>query len=79
VGGQSPLIEYCFSAGGNCANIIIKWIDPAKMSGHVPIYSFTLGDVADALFRAKNRGLGVRVVLERERQNEQDSGHRTTR
>jgi len=65
---QSPeeLIQYCFSPGGNCANIIIYWVQRANKSIHVLIYSFTLNAIAEALILARSRGVDVKVVMERE-------------
>jgi len=59
------LIEYAFSSGGNCAGVVIKWIGKANSSIHVMIYSFTLDNVRDALIQAKNRGVDVKVVMEK--------------
>jgi phosphatidylserine/phosphatidylglycerophosphate/cardiolipin synthase-like enzyme len=63
-GAQTQLVEYCFSPKGNCANILVKWINQASKSVHVLIYSFTLDKVRDALIQAKNRGVDVKVVMD---------------
>jgi len=57
--------EVCFSPGNNCAAIVIQWINQAKTSIHVLMFTFTLQSIANVLIEAKNRGLDVRVVLER--------------
>ncbi|MCX8203204.1 MAG: phospholipase D family protein [Nitrososphaeria archaeon] len=57
----------------NCASVIIDLIDRANRSVLVAIYSFTRDDIADALVRAVNRGLEVRVVIERDRAYETGS------
>ncbi len=69
---QAPvdLVEYCFSPGGNCASIVVKWINRANSSVHVLIYSFTLDAIRNALIDAKNRGINVKVVMERSNANE---------
>jgi len=60
-------VEYvCFSKPDNCSSIIIRLIDSAKKYIYVAIYSFTLDNIGDALIRAKNRGIEVKVVIERE-------------
>jgi phosphatidylserine/phosphatidylglycerophosphate/cardiolipin synthase-like enzyme len=68
--GQPDLVEYCFSPGGDCANVVIRWIKLATSSLHVLIYSFTLNQVSDAIVSAKNRGVEVKIVMERNNANE---------
>ena len=63
-GSGTQLVEYCFSPGGDCATVLIRWISSAKTSIHVLIYSFTLDNVRDALIQAKNRGVDVKVVFD---------------
>ena len=63
-GTGAQLVEYCFSPRGNCAAVLIKWIDQASKSVHVLVYVFTLDNVRDALIRAKNRGVDVKVVID---------------
>lgn len=71
--GQSPtrpdLLEYCFSPAGSCSGVIIRWITRANSSIHILIYSFTLDPVRDALIQAKNRGVEVKIVMERSNAN----------
>jgi phosphatidylserine/phosphatidylglycerophosphate/cardiolipin synthase-like enzyme len=55
-----------FSPKGGCASQVIFWIDKANSSIHILIYSFTLDNIADALIRARNRNIEVRVVFEQE-------------
>jgi phosphatidylserine/phosphatidylglycerophosphate/cardiolipin synthase-like enzyme len=63
------LVEYAFSPGGKCANLVIKWIQKANSTIHILIYSFTLDIVRDALIQAKNRGVDVKIVMEKENWN----------
>ncbi|MEN3047463.1 MAG: phospholipase D family protein [Candidatus Caldarchaeales archaeon] len=69
----------CFSKTANCASVIIDLINRANRSVLVAIFSFTRDDIAAALIRAKNRGVEVRVVMERERANESGSEYRRLR
>lgn len=55
-----------FSPKGGCAEQIIYWINRANTSVHVLIYSFTLPNIAEALIDAKNRGVDVKIVFEKE-------------
>lgn len=76
-GGQTGLVEYCFSPGGNCAAVLVKWISTARTSIHVMIYSFTLDNVRDALIHAKGRGIDVRVVFDQGQVHGQESEYST--
>jgi phosphatidylserine/phosphatidylglycerophosphate/cardiolipin synthase-like enzyme len=58
--------EVYFSPNGGCKDRLIYWISRANRTIHVLIYSFTLDDVRDALISAKNRGVDVRIVFEKE-------------
>lgn len=66
---KPDLLEYCFSPGGNCSDVIIRWITRANSSIHILIYSFTLDNIRDALIQAKNRGVDVKLVMERTNAN----------
>jgi phosphatidylserine/phosphatidylglycerophosphate/cardiolipin synthase-like enzyme len=62
--GSSQIVEHCFSPGGNCDQVVVKWINSATVSVHVLIYSFTLQDIAQALVNAKTRGIDVKIVMD---------------
>ena len=70
---SQDLVQYCFSPGGHCDQVLVGWISRANSTIHVLIYSFTLDDVRDALISAHNRGLDVKVVMEKENVNEPGS------
>jgi hypothetical protein len=61
--GPSPLMEYCFSPGGNCASVIVKWIDRANSSIHILIYEFSLSQIGDAIIRAKQRNPNMDIRI----------------
>ena len=61
--------QVCFSRVDDCASILVKLIDSAEKYVHVAVYSFTSDALADALIRAKNRGVDVKVVIEKEQSN----------
>jgi phosphatidylserine/phosphatidylglycerophosphate/cardiolipin synthase-like enzyme len=67
------VLDVCFSRTMNCAQVIVSLIDSANRSVFVAVYSFTRDDIADALIRAHERGLDVRVVVESERADEKGS------
>ncbi len=75
--GGTGLIEYAFSPGRKCADVVIKWIQRANSTIHILIYSFTLDNVRDALIQAKNRGVDVKIVMEKENWNGTGSEYTT--
>jgi phosphatidylserine/phosphatidylglycerophosphate/cardiolipin synthase-like enzyme len=62
-GLPSPLVEYCFSPGGNCASVVVKWIDRANSSIHILIYEFSLTVIGDAIIRAKQRNPNMDIRI----------------
>jgi phosphatidylserine/phosphatidylglycerophosphate/cardiolipin synthase-like enzyme len=60
-----PTVQACFNPGGYCAALILKEIGAARQSILVQAYSFTNHDIAEALAKAKHRGLRVEVILDR--------------
>lgn len=57
-------IEVYFCPQDACADKLIRKIDSAKSSLYVAIYSLTLDGISDALIRAKNRGVEVKVIFD---------------
>lgn len=57
--------EVCFCPRNNCADKIIKAISEAKKEILVQAYSFTDTHIAHALIQAKNRGVGIEVMLDK--------------
>jgi len=62
-----------FSRTDPVAKIIIREIDSAQKSIHLLIYSLTDDDVADALVRAAQRGVDVRIVMDKSQTAEKHS------
>lgn len=62
----SLVYEVRFSPGGGCEELLIYWLNRANSSIHVMVYSFTLDSVGDALVAAKDRGVEVKVLLEKD-------------
>ena len=65
--------ETCFSRVERCDVLLVSLINRANKSVYVAVYSFTRDSLATALISAKERGVEVRVVIERERAYEQGS------
>jgi len=57
-------IEYAFSPGEDAAALIVRAIDGARSQILVQAFSFTHTGIAEALIRAKSRGLDVQVIAD---------------
>ena len=62
-------IKILFSPQDNCAQEIVSEIDKAKDYVYVAMYYFTSRPIAQALIRAKDRGVDVKVCLDEEQPN----------
>ena len=65
-GGGVRVLGLCFSRTADCSSMIRYWISRANESVHVMVFGFTLDDLSEALIEAGERGVEVRVVIERE-------------
>ena len=63
---QVPQIKVLFSPQDNCAQEIVSEIDKAKDYIYVAMYFFTSRPIAQALIRAKDRGVDVKVCMDQE-------------
>lgn len=55
----------CFTPGQNCTQKIIETINASQQQILVQAYSFTSEPIAKALLAAKNRGVIVKVILDK--------------
>ena len=55
----------CFTPHGNCTSQIVNAISQAKHQILVQAYSFTSAPIAKALVDAKNRGVDVKIILDK--------------
>lgn len=62
----APQIKILFSPQDNCAQEIVSEIDKAKDYVYVAMYYFTSRPIAQALIRARDRGVDVKVCLDKE-------------
>ena len=60
------VVQACFSPAGKCSALIVREIQQAKKELLVAVYAFTSDELAAAVVQAKNRGLSVQVVIDRE-------------
>jgi len=58
-------IKILFSPEGAIAEEIIRQIDNAQEYIDIAIYSFTYEPIAGAIIRAKNRGVRIRILMDR--------------
>ena len=62
--GNSPTQVY-FSPDDECSTAIINEVDKAKAKIYLQAYSFSSEDIADALIKAKKRGITVEIILDK--------------
>lgn len=62
--------EVFFSPNGGARQRLLQAIRDARGSIDVAVYNFTSAELAEALFKARDRGVRVRLVLDRERYEE---------
>jgi len=65
-GSQVSNVEVFFCPVDSCANHLIEKIDSAKVSLYIAVYSFTHDGIADAVVRAKARGVDVKVIFDKD-------------
>jgi len=63
VSERNTLLFVCSEA--DCSSEMVEFIDSAEKSVHVMIYSFTLEEIGEALVDAEEKGLDVRVAMDR--------------
>lgn len=68
-----PVAVY-FSPHGGCTEAVVAEIDRAAQVIHVQAYSFTSRPIADALIRAHQRGIDVRVILDKGQRGDKGQG-----
>ena len=63
-------VDLWFSPSGGCTTACVAALDGAKESVYVQAYSFTSAPIAQALVNAKNRGVVVKVILDKSQRSE---------
>jgi phospholipase D len=58
-------VNTCFTPPAGCGIVIANLISKAQDSIYVQAYGFTSGEIAKALINAHNRGVKVRVLLDK--------------
>jgi phosphatidylserine/phosphatidylglycerophosphate/cardiolipin synthase-like enzyme len=68
-----PVIHACFTPGQDCTHQITDEIGKAEHSILVQAYGFSSKDIADELIAAKNRGVKVKVILDKSQRKQKYS------
>jgi phosphatidylserine/phosphatidylglycerophosphate/cardiolipin synthase-like enzyme len=63
ISGENAFLYAC--PQDNCAEQLIKFMGSASKSLHILIYSLTKQEIADAIVAAKEKGLDVKVVMDK--------------
>ena len=66
-------VSVYFSPGGRCTEAIVSEIGRARQSVYVQSAQFTAKPIARALVTARGRGIDVRVVVDRDKNDDKDS------
>jgi phosphatidylserine/phosphatidylglycerophosphate/cardiolipin synthase-like enzyme len=67
--------ELCFVPdGASCQDLLVSAIDQTKSQLRVQAYSFTSAPIAAAIKRAKDRGVDVKVILDKSQVSQKYSG-----
>ena len=67
--GEQADVTLLFSPRGGCETTICNLIDNAEMDILVAAYAFSSEPIANALYRAANRGVPVKIFLDRRQPN----------
>ena len=63
--GGKIQMQACFTPGEDCTSLLINQINAAQKSIEVQAYSFTSYKIAKALVRAAQRGIDVKIILDK--------------
>ena len=66
---QAPLVQIRFSPHGGCEQLVVQTINKAQALILVQAYYFTAAPIADAVLAAHQRGVTVRVLVDKSQQN----------
>jgi len=75
-GDIDPTINVYFSPGNGIMGRIVKEINNSGKSIDIAMYSFTKREIAQALVKAKKRGVNIRIVLDKQRSSNKYNKYR---
>lgn len=61
---EASICDLCFSPQQGCDQKLISYLDSARTSLDVAIYSLTLSDIGAAIRRAQQRGVKIRIIAD---------------
>jgi phosphatidylserine/phosphatidylglycerophosphate/cardiolipin synthase-like enzyme len=64
--GAEMVVQACFSPYNKCSAHLLREIENARKEILVAVYAFTSDELASALVQARNRGVAVQVILDRD-------------
>jgi phosphatidylserine/phosphatidylglycerophosphate/cardiolipin synthase-like enzyme len=70
---ENPRAQVYFSPRGGCTEAVVAALGSARRSVLVQAYSFTSAPIAGALKAARDRGVDVRILLDRSQRSERYS------
>lgn len=56
--------DVVFSPRGSIKDTIVEYIDSSEKSINIAVLIFTSGDIAEALYKAKERGVKIRIIVD---------------
>src|SRR5437588_12170911 len=68
---QAIELRVCFVPDEDCTTLIVRTIDAAKSELLVQAYGFTSGPIIQALVNAKERGVDVKIILDKSNEQKQ--------
>lgn len=72
-GSEKPGVKIGFSPGKDCKNLIIGHLMSAKKSLDVCVFTISDNDIADCLIRLHKSGVGVRIISDNEKAEDEGS------
>jgi len=67
-------LRACFTPGQNCTALIVEQINAARSGLLVQAYGFTSPEIIQAIGRAKERGVDVKVILDKVNEQQRYAG-----
>src|ERR1041385_1513085 len=74
ISAPADLVPPCFTPGQSCDERIVDAIDSAQKQILIQAYNYTAKSILEAVIRAKERGVDVRTILDKENEIERYKG-----
>jgi len=73
---HAKTVDVCFSPLGHCDQVFVSWVDSSRKTLDGAIYGLTDPKIAAAFIRAHQRGVKVRLLLDRSQSKGKQSVYR---